>query len=54
MRLVQEAEGLSAAGKAEPTVPGALLAHATAWDAVGAAVTAAAIAVLARAFSIAR
>lgn len=39
-------------GKGDPTVPGALLAHATASGAVGAAITATAIALLARAFSI--
>lgn len=52
MCLLQEAEGLSAAGKGDRTVLGALLAHTAAPGAEAAAVTDAAIALFARAFSI--
>lgn len=40
-------------GKGDLTAPGVLLAHAAAWVAAGAAVVAAAVPLLARAFSIA-
>lgn len=41
------------AGKGDLTTPGVLLAHAAAWVAAGAALAAAAVPLLARAFSIA-